>query len=144
MKQSTDLNLNNRTELFNIADPVEECESIDYILRAMKYVIKTSKIKVLGLAAPQIGVSKRIIILLRGNNWQVIINPKLTNRSLSIRTSREMCLSFPGLVGKKKRFKRVFVEGFDENWKPLKIKATGLDSCVIQHEIDHLNGKTIK
>ena len=137
-------NLSNRSVLHKIAKPLVVGEIVSHIVHAMNIVIATSERKALGLAAPQIGISKRIIILINSDMQQVLINPVITRRRLGKATSKESCLSFsPDYSKKMKRDKQVIVEGFNEYWEKVKIKARGLDSYVIQHEIDHLNGVTI-
>jgi len=139
----SELSLNNRTALHKKSEDVEKDEDISKILQAMHKVVRTSEIPALGLAAPQIGSSKRIIIVKVGSLFKTIINPVITKRKLGMVKSKEGCLSYPGLFKTIKRYKMVYVEGFDENWKPLRLKHRGMDSYVIQHEVDHLNGITI-
>ena len=132
--------LDNRTELFNIAEEVTKDENIKDFTDAMKSVMQNSKIPAAGLAAPQIGISKRIIAT---KDFGIIINPVITRRRLGKQTSIEQCLSFPGKKVKLKRDKQIVVEGFNENWEKVKFKVRGFDSCLFQHEIDHLDGITI-
>ena len=122
---SNKYSLNNRSVLHKIAKPLVVGEIVSHIVHAMDMVIATSERKALGLAAPQIGISKRIIILINSDMQQVLINPVITRRRLGKATSKEYCLSFPSNYSKKmKRDKQIIVEGFDENWEPVKIKAT--------------------
>lgn len=94
----------------------------------------------LGLAAPQVGVSKRIIIVMQGQNSTCLINPRITRASKELRLGDEGCLSFPGLFGKVARHKWINVQALDRDGKELKFRAQDFDARVIQHEIDHLNG----
>jgi len=96
-----------------------------------------------GLAHNQVGGSKRIIVIHANGFRQEFINPIITKRYGGKTTSREGCLSFPGLQVSVIRDKKIIVEGFDKNWKPVKFKLKGLASCCVQHEIDHLDGVTI-
>ena len=98
-----------------------------------------------GLAAPQVGISERIILVNHGRiKNQVIINPVITRRKPEMTVSkREGCLSFPGKRVDKKRNKRVTVEGFDLDWNPVKLNGRDLIAFIFQHEIDHLNGINI-
>ncbi len=98
----------------------------------------------IGLAAPQVGVSKRLIILDISHkdgkyNLITIINPEILLFEDLI-DSEEGCLSLPGHVVNIKRHKRVVVRGFDREGKPIEIDADGLLARVLQHEIDHLDG----
>jgi len=135
------MNLKNRSVLHKVADEVPHNTSVELLLHAMW--ANMDKGKGIGLAAPQIGESKRVIIMDTGVITIQIINPIITRRNLGKVVSEEGCLSFPGLRVKMARYKQIVVEGFNPDWKPVKYKLRGLDAYVIQHEIDHLNGKTI-
>jgi peptide deformylase len=91
-----------------------------------------------GLAAPQIGELKRIIVIKTNQGPKAFINPKILNKSRKTETLEEGCLSFPGLFLRIKRAKEIEIEAFDEKSK--KIKAEGILAKVLQHEIDHLDG----
>ncbi len=94
-----------------------------------------------GLAAPQIGVSKRVIIAYQEENDKVIelINPEIITTSGEVIDS-EGCLSVPGRVGKVSRAKDIVVRGQNADGQPIQINASGMFARIIQHEIDHLNG----
>lgn len=96
----------------------------------------------LGLAAPQVGVSTRIIVYdaLEGDGLRVLINPKIVTMKGEQTEPAEGCLSIPGLQGRVKRAKEVRITGFDERNQPVKRRATDLEARVLQHEIDHLDG----
>ena len=93
----------------------------------------------LGLAAPQIGISKRIFVYDVGEGPHALINPRLT-RCRGELVSIEGCLSIPGLQGEVPRYEHVTVSGIDEEGGKVKIRAEGLLARVFQHEIDHLDG----
>lgn len=135
-------NLDNRTELYNIAQAVPENEDVSVLISTMQKIMKEHN--GIGLAAPQIGISKRVIIISTMGIQQVLINPGITRRRLGGTWSTEGCLSYPGMIKRIFRTKQIIVEGYDENWKLVKFKLRGLESNCIQHEIDHLNGITIK
>lgn len=98
----------------------------------------------IGLAAPQIGVLKRVIIV-DTNLTEVkytpiiLINPEIVSAEGEI-LSEEGCLSIPGFITKLKRNEKVFVKALDRNGKKIEIEGTGLLARALQHEIDHLNG----
>ena len=94
--------------------------------------------KGIGLAAPQVGVLKRVIIALTDNGPKAFINPKIIKKTKETEIMEEGCLSFPGLFLEIKRWKGVEIEALDGNGN--KIKATGLLARILQHEIDHLDG----
>lgn len=96
----------------------------------------------IGLAATQVGISKRIVVLdIEGNKAgeRVFVNPYIVEQRGEI-IEEEGCLSFPGLVGKVIRSQRVIVIAFNLQGERLEIEADGLLSRAWQHEIDHLNG----
>ncbi|MEA3432317.1 MAG: peptide deformylase [candidate division WOR-3 bacterium] len=96
----------------------------------------------IGLAAPQIGISERIIVVDVGQKPLYIVNPEITE-SKGKDIFEEGCLSIPGAFIQIKRPFRVDVRGYDINGKEIHIKAKDLLARVIQHEIDHLNGRLI-
>ena len=108
----------------------------------MMYILLNSKTGI-GLAANQAGYAKRIIIIKRGEEWLVMINPEIVKRSVTIVSGDEMCLSYPGVTRKIDRFMWVEVKYTDVVGV---VKTEDFDvfpSCIIQHEIDHLNGKCL-
>jgi len=97
----------------------------------------------IGLAAPQVGISERIIVVMsdfRSGQSLGLINPKIVKKSEEKEIGEEGCLSFPGIFLKIKRAKEVEVKGLDIEGKEIKIKTKGLLARVFQHEIDHLDG----
>ena len=94
----------------------------------------------LGLAAPQVGVSTRILIYDAGDGLRVLINPKIIGMKGKQLDPPEGCLSIPGLTGQVERGQELRVKGFDARLRPVSIRATGLEARVLQHEIDHLDG----
>jgi peptide deformylase len=98
----------------------------------------------IGLAAPQIGISKRIFTVdlqdeEDGHGPLVVINPKFTLTEGEIEAI-EGCLSVPGMVGDMTRFERVVCTGLDRNGKKITLEGEGLFARCLQHEIDHLDG----
>ena len=93
-----------------------------------------------GLAAPQIGVSLRIITLqLPDEDPIAIVNPEIVKRN-GEREVSEGCLSVPGYVGEIKRADSVTLKGLNREGKAIRLKATGLMAQAIEHELDHLDG----
>jgi peptide deformylase len=96
-----------------------------------------------GLAAPQINVSKRIFVVDVHDEERepaVVINPKIEELVEEIEL-REGCLSVPGMVGEITRYKRAVVSGLDRHGQKIRIEGEGLLAQCLQHEIDHLDGK---
>jgi len=93
-----------------------------------------------GLAAPQVGVSLRVIVLqMPGEEPMAIIHPEIVRHSGEQEVT-EGCLSVPGYFGEIKRPASVTVKGRDREGKAIRIKGTGLMAEALEHEIDHLNG----
>jgi len=97
-----------------------------------------------GLAAPQIGVPLRLIVLSipmdDGSRWKcAIVNPELVSRKGRI-TSEEGCLSVPGIYEEITRAEEVEVKGTDLEGKEVRFKGKGLLAKAAQHEIDHIDG----
>ncbi len=92
-----------------------------------------------GLAAPQVGVSKKIVVIDVGDGPIVLINPKIVSGS-GEDIDVEGCLSIPGKQAYVKRMAEVVVEALDGEGKPIKIEGRGYLARALQHEIDHLNG----
>ena len=93
-----------------------------------------------GLAAPQVGVPLRVIVIgIPGEEDITLINPEVVRKE-GERLVSEGCLSAPGYFGEIKRAESVTVKGLDLSGKKIRIKATELLAEVLEHEIDHLNG----
>lgn len=101
-----------------------------------------------GLAAPQVGISSRLIVVEYGSDEDeeapkklyVVVNPEITNPSEEKVEGIEACLSVPNLVGKVDRNEEIVVKGLNKHGQPIKIKAKGWLARIFQHEIDHLEG----
>jgi peptide deformylase len=121
-----------------------------------------------GLAAPQVGISQRLIVVeyaeaprqlsQNSQNLQeekergggepeevkpklyVMINPEIVKTSEETVMGVEGCLSIPGLVGEVERFAKIQVKGLNRRGQPMKVKAEGWLARIFQHEIDHING----
>jgi peptide deformylase len=100
-----------------------------------------------GLAAPQVGVLRRVFVYRGGADEpvRVLINPELGERSEETEVDTEGCLSLLGgeVTVSVERHVRVVAVGLDESGAPVEVEAEGLQARVIQHEIDHLDGVLI-
>jgi peptide deformylase len=123
-------------EVFNV-----DGEVID-LIDSMYNVMYRSK--GLGLAAPQVDVSKRIFVLDieddKKNISLALINPVIKEFSEKEEPYEEGCLSLPGIMAEVTRPVEILVSGLDRDGKEVRIEAGGLLARVVQHEIDHLNG----
>lgn len=95
-----------------------------------------------GLAAAQVGVLKRMIVVDVGEGPRQLINPIVTKR-IGLETGQEGCLSLPEVMVTVKRAKEIVYKGLDRDGKLVEGQAEGLLAKAIQHEIDHLDGKLI-
>ena len=94
-----------------------------------------------GLAAPQIGVSLRVVVIgIPDEEDIILINPEIVRRK-GERLVTEGCLSVPGYVGPINRAETVTAKGRDLSGKEIRIKAEGLLAQALEHEIDHVNGR---
>jgi peptide deformylase len=92
-----------------------------------------------GLAAPQVGRSIRLVVFDVGDGPQTLANPQLTGLE-GEQVGEEGCLSLPGLYAPVRRALRVRCDGVDLDGKPVVIEAEELLARVLQHEVDHING----
>jgi len=95
--------------------------------------------KGVGLAAPQIGVSKRAIVVDTGEKLIELLNPEIMEVSGS-EVGEEGCLSLLGVLGDVKRAVHVLVRGLDRHGQEVQLEAGGFQARALQHEIDHLDG----
>ena len=93
-----------------------------------------------GLAAPQVGILKQIVVIDVGEGPIVLINPEILETSGS-QTGQEGCLSVPGKCGQVTRAEHVKAKALNENMEEYEIEAEGLLARCILHECDHLDGK---
>ena len=135
--------------LYKKANKVEKIPdlSINKLINDMSETMLDAK--GIGLAAPQVHISKQIIIFrnpeLEDNEKKlieitVLINPKILNFSKETENDWEGCLSIPGLSGLVKRHSKITYEGLDLNGNIIKREAEGLHARVVQHEYDHIEG----
>ena len=124
----------------------EVAEPVEHVNKKMRALIEDMadtmyKTEGVGLAAPQVNVSKRIIVVdvHAGSGLIALINPEIIHGEGS-QIGLEGCLSVPGYFGDVERFEKVTVKGIDPHNKKVMIKAEGFLARIFQHEIDHLEG----
>ncbi len=100
-----------------------------------------------GLAAPQVGVSRRVIVVEYEDpeagiphQLYAVVNPEIVAFSKATEVGVEGCLSIPGIVGEVERALTVEVRGVDRRGRPFSLRPSGWLARIFQHEIDHLNG----
>lgn len=142
-------------EIITLPDPVlrRKAHKIDALDKDLQTLIddmvETMRVAPgVGLAAPQVGISQRLIVVEFGEEddeeapkkLYVLINPEIIFASTEKVTATEGCLSIPGLIGEVERSERVLVKALTRRGQPVKIKARGWLARIFQHEIDHLDG----
>ena len=154
-------------KIITIPDPIlnKKCESVSEVnveIRGLlDKMLHTMYEAGIGLAAPQIGISKRLIVLdvsprpglkryqeekkekskeIKPNPFQMV-NPEITWLSDKKETDEEGCLSIPGIMANVTRPSSCKIKYLDKNGESKELHANGLLSRCLQHEIDHINGK---
>lgn len=117
-------------------------ERIDQaLLRLLDDMVETMyEARGIGLAAPQVGISKRVIVVDIGDGPIALINPRLEELE-GEELGSEGCLSIPGIIGEVKRAQKLVARGVNEQGLKVRIPADGLLARVFQHEVDHLDGR---
>ena len=136
--------------LLEVAKPVVEFDTpeLHALIRDMEDTMQ--HMNGAGIAAPQIGVSLRVVIFGVGSNprypdaeqvpYTVLINPVLNPVKDEMQDGWEGCLSVPGMRGVVPRYTRLHYTGFDQYGKPIDRLVSGFHARVVQHECDHLDG----
>ncbi len=124
------------------AEPVIKMDKIvDSLIRDMADTMYTNE--GVGLAAPQVGISRQVIVLDIGQGLKSLYNPEIIEKSDEEESMEEGCLSLPEIRVHVSRPSRIVVKGQNEYDKMVEVEAKGLLARVLQHEIDHLNGLLI-
>lgn len=100
-----------------------------------------------GIAAPQINISKRIILVdatkakrpVENHGRLILLNPVIVSHS-GRQFFREGCMSIPDMVANVPRYDEITVAAYDQDFRPVIIETRGFESVILQHEIDHLDG----
>ncbi len=96
-----------------------------------------------GLAAPQVGIAKRLFLATLDEKLYVMINPKISPLSTDTEIREEGCLSIPGVWVDVERYVKIKLNAQDINGESVEMELEGFPARVIQHELDHLNGVLI-
>jgi peptide deformylase len=134
-------------EIKKYPDPIlrKKCQEVREVNEEIKKLIDDmvetmKKNDGVGLAAPQVGVSKRVIIVETERGPEGFINPKILKKTKETEIDWEGCLSVPGVFLKIKRWKGIEVEVLNREGEKVQVKAVGLVARIFQDEIDHLDG----
>ena len=129
--------------LRKVATPVEKVD--DEIRTLIDDMIETMYAeRGIGLAAPQVNVSKRIVVINVSENRDqpiALINPEIISTEDEIMDMMDGCLSIPDSFAPTQRFRYLKVKALDRNGDEIELEAADLFAGCIQHELDHLNGK---
>jgi peptide deformylase len=136
--------------LFRVAEPVQGFDTPELHALVADMFDTMAALNGAGLAAPQIGVSRRVVIFGVEANPRypdaepvpttVLINPVIEMLTQQTEDGWEGCLSVPGMRGLVSRYTRLRYAGFDQHGKPIAREAHGFHARVVQHECDHLDG----
>lgn len=123
----------------------QQCPPVARIDRKIKQLLDDMaqtmyKANGVGLAAPQVGVLLRVIVIDAGEGLVELINPSIIETSEEKEKATEGCLSIPGVFGEVERYEKVTVSGLNRLGKKIQVTGTGLLARALQHEIDHLEG----
>jgi peptide deformylase len=146
-------------EIITLPDPVLRLKARklpavdDEVRRLIDDMIDTMRVAPgVGLAAPQVGDSRRVIVVeyaeppekegepAKPPKLHALVNPEIVRHGQDLVTGVEGCLSVPGLIGQVERFDSLTVKGLNRQGHPVRIKAHGWLARIFQHEIDHLDG----
>lgn len=123
------------------SEPVEKIDhDIEQLIEDMTETMYASR--GIGLAAIQIGVLKRVILVNVGEGLVVLVNPEILEAEGETRME-EGCLCLPGVMVEVKRSEKINVRGLNRNGEEIDVQADGLLARALQHEIDHLEGVLI-
>jgi len=137
-----------RKKAKTVSKEISNSVEFQTLIKEMFYTMR--RCQGVGLAAPQVGESLQLAVIdissddvranVRDTGKLVLINPKISNPSEQVTQSWEGCLSFPGVMGRVPRHKKITLTWQDEKGDKHKQEFVGFAAIVIQHEVDHLNG----
>ena len=133
-------------EIRRAGDPVlkKQCQAVENVTGKIKKLLDDMAETMnaadgVGLAAPQVGVELRIVVIDVGEGLIELINPVLLEKE-GCQKGLEGCLSVPGVFGQVERYEKVVVEGLNRSGRKIRVTGSGLLARALQHEMDHLDG----
>ena len=133
-------------EIRRAGDPVlkKQCQAVEKVSGKIKKLLDDMAETMnaadgVGLAAPQVGVELRIVVIDVGEGLIELINPVLLEKE-GCQKGLEGCLSVPGVFGQVERYEKVVVEGLNRSGRKIRVTGSGLLARALQHEMDHLDG----
>jgi peptide deformylase len=122
------------------AESIRPGENIEALMQKMRIVAQRSKVPASGLAAPQVGVSKRVVFIDMGTNKYFMLNPRIISAASTTNLAKEGCLSYPGKEKVIARPDWIEVDYLSPNRSKNRRTLHTYEARVVCHEIDHLNG----
>ena len=133
-------------EIRRAGDPVlkKQCQAVEKVTGKIKKLLDDMAETMqaadgVGLAAPQVGVELRVVVIDVGEGLIELINPVLLEKE-GCQKGLEGCLSVPGVFGEVERYEKVVVEGLNRSGRKIRVTGSGLLARALQHEMDHLDG----
>jgi len=129
-------------ELRQKSELIQNAQELSGLLNDLVHTLDIQNQRAVGLAAPQIGIKKQVALIRCGQDRFFLINPVIVDHGYHDVVSKEGCLSLPGFNIPVDRWVEITVESGIDGRRTTKT-YTGYTGIVVQHEVDHLNGKTI-
>ncbi len=138
--------INNKKEESFLRQQTDDFDFSKHSKKEIREILKNMRIAMkmadgIGLSANQVGINAKVFVAQVENKFYAIFNPEVTKKSKEEDEMEEGCLSVPEYFGKVKRAEKIWIKGYDAGGKKIKIKAWGFLARIIQHELDHLEGK---
>ena len=127
-----------------MVEGMERADDYETLRRRMLATVQDPENTGVGIAAPQVGILRRMIAVQRfdkpGEPFEIYLNPKIVEYSAETAPGREGCLSIPDRSGEVKRAQRITLRNRDEQFAERMERISGFTAVIFQHEIDHLDG----
>lgn len=127
-----------------MVEGMERADDYETLRRRMLATVQDPENTGVGIAAPQVGILRRMIAVQRfdkpGEPFEIYLNPKIVEYSAETAPGREGCLSIPDRSGEVKRAQRITLRYRDEQFAERLERISGFTAVIFQHEIDHLDG----
>ena len=127
-----------------MAEGMERADDYETLRRRMLTTVRDPENTGVGIAAPQVGILRRMIAVQRfdkpGEPFEIYLNPEIIEYSAETASGREGCLSIPGFYGDVKRAQQITLRYHDEQFAERTERINGFTAVIFQHEVDHLNG----
>ena len=127
-----------------MVEGIERADDYETLRRRMLATVQDPENTGVGIAAPQVGILRRMIAVQRfdkpGEPFEIYLNPKIVEYSAETAPGREGCLSIPDRSGEVKRAQRITLRYRDEQFAERMERISGFTAVIFQHEIDHLDG----